>query len=38
MGFFSVWDQAFDSARSCAGNVGDVLHNFESVTSLTTAV
>lgn len=36
-GFFSVCDQPFDSARSCVGNVDNVLHNFESVPCLTPA-
>lgn len=38
MGFFSVCDQPFDNARSCVGNVDNVLHNFESVPCLTPAV
>lgn len=38
MGFFSVCDQPFDSARSCVGNVDNVLHNFKSVPCLTLAV
>lgn len=36
--FFSVCDQPFSSARSCVGDVDNVLHNFESVPCLTLIV
>lgn len=33
-----MFDQSFDSARSCVGNVDNVLHNFESIPCLTPAM